>query len=186
VVVVTEAPAVSSDRYVVVDGPFGPLFVAFGEHGLTRVAPAGPGPAELERQYELHFGRRPAPAPAPPAGLLAALRAGSPRGLAVDLRALSAFGRAVLDVTALIPLGQVRTYAWVAGQVGRPRAVRAVGSALARNPLPVLIPCHRVVRSDGQVGEYAFGTAVKRAMLEQEGADLRAEGPAPDSSGSAW
>jgi methylated-DNA-[protein]-cysteine S-methyltransferase len=184
-VVATEAPAASSDRYVVVDGPFGPLFVAFGEHGLTRVAPAEPGPAELERQYELQFGRRLARAPAPPTGLLAALRAGSPRGLAVDLRALSAFGRAVLDVTALIPRGEVRTYAWVAGEMGRPRAVRAVGSALARNPLPVVIPCHRVVRSDGQVGEYAFGTAIKRALLEQEGAGPRAEGSAPVTSGSA-
>lgn len=175
----TDAPAVGrarcSDRYVVVDGPLAPMFVAFGDQGLTRVAPAGPSGldrAEFERRYELRFGRRPRPAEAPPPGLLAALQGGSPHGLALDLGGLPAFGRAVLAATAEIPFGQVRPYAWVAETVGRPRAVRAVGSALARNPLPVVIPCHRVVCSDGRVGEYAFGTAAKRALLEHEGVDV--------------
>lgn len=175
VVVATEEVGLETDQYVLVDGPVGSLFVAFGDRGLSRVAPAGPNdlsPAQFERQYELRLGRRARPAAGPPPGLLAALHVGSPRGLAVDLSRLSAFGRAVLTVTAEIPFGQVRSYTWVAEQVGRPGAVRAVGSALARNPVPVVIPCHRVVRSDGRVGEYAFGAACKRALLEREGVEL--------------
>ena len=174
-VVATEGLGVETDEYVVVEGPVGPLFVAFGDRGLTRVAPAVPtdlARADFERQYELRLGRRARPAAGPPPGLVAALHDGSPRGLAVDLSGLSAFGRAVLMVTAEIPFGQVRPYAWVARQVGRPGAVRAAGSALARNPLPVVIPCHRVVRSDGRVGEYGFGAECKRALLEREGVEL--------------
>ncbi len=174
-VVATEDVGTETDEYVLVEGPVGPLFVAFGDRGLTRVAPAGPpdvARAQFERQYELRFGRRPTPAAVAPPGLLAALHDGSPRGLTVDLSGLSAFGRAVLSVTAEIPFGQVRSYAWVAEQVGRPAAVRAVGSALGRNPLPVVIPCHRVIRSDGRVGEYGFGAECKRALLEREGVEL--------------
>ena len=78
----------------------------------------------------------------------------------------------VLRKTAEIPRGEVRSYAWVAREIGRPRAVRAVGSALGNNPIPYLIPCHRVVRSDGALGEYSSGgTRAKRAILEQEGVD---------------
>ncbi len=174
-VVATAARSEATDEYVLVDGPVGPLFVAFGDRGLTRVAPAGLtdlAREDFERQYELRLGHRPRPAELAPPGLPAALDSGSPRGLAVDLDGLSAFARAVLAVTAEIPFGQVRPYAWVARQVGRSGAVRAVGSALARNPLPVVIPCHRVVRSDGRVGEYAFGAGVKRALLEREGVEL--------------
>src|SRR5712691_703129 len=69
-----------------------------------------------------------------------------------------------------IPRGEIRTYGWIAAQIGHPLAVRAVGSALRKNPVPVLIPCHRVVRSDGQVGEYALGGSdAKRRILAAEG-----------------
>jgi O-6-methylguanine DNA methyltransferase len=70
-----------------------------------------------------------------------------------------------------VPAGEVRTYTWIAREIGRPAAVRAVGSALGRNPVPLLIPCHRVVRSDGTVSDYIFGAPVKRALLRREGAD---------------
>ena len=72
-----------------------------------------------------------------------------------------------------IPRGEVRPYAWVAAELGRPLAVRAVGNAVARNPIPFVIPCHRVVRSDGRIGNYgAGGPAAKRAVLESEGVDV--------------
>ena len=71
-----------------------------------------------------------------------------------------------------IPRGEVRPYAWVAAELGRPLAVRAVGNAVARNPIPFVIPCHRVVRSDGRIGNYgAGGPMAKRAVLESEGMD---------------
>jgi methylated-DNA-[protein]-cysteine S-methyltransferase len=72
-----------------------------------------------------------------------------------------------------IPRGEVRTYGWVAAQIGRPLAVRAVGTALRKNPVPVFIPCHRVVRSNGQLGQYALGgTEQKAAILSAEGVDV--------------
>ena len=72
-----------------------------------------------------------------------------------------------------IPRGEVRPYAWVAAELGRPLAVRAVGNAVARNPIPFVIPCHRVVRSDGRIGNYgAGGPQAKRAVLESEGVDV--------------
>jgi methylated-DNA-[protein]-cysteine S-methyltransferase len=87
-----------------------------------------------------------------------------------DLRELTPFERAVLEMTQRIPRGEVRPYAWVAREIGHPAAVRAVGSALARNPVPYLIPCHRVVRSDGIIGNYGGGGPVaKRAILALEG-----------------
>ena len=73
-----------------------------------------------------------------------------------------------------IPHGEVRPYAWVAREIGQPGAVRAVGTALGRNPIPLLIPCHRVVRSDGAIGDYALGRQAKETMLAAEGVDLAA------------
>ena len=87
-----------------------------------------------------------------------------------DLRSVTEFERAVLLKALEIPRGEVRTYGWIAAEIGHPAAVRAVGSALRKNPVPVLIPCHRVVRSDGHVGQYALGgTDAKRTILAAEG-----------------
>ena len=71
-----------------------------------------------------------------------------------------------------IPRGEVRPYGWIASEIGHPAAVRAVGTALGHNPVPLLIPCHRVVRSDGHIGQYSLGGPEnKRTLLEWEGAD---------------
>lgn len=82
--------------------------------------------------------------------------------------------RDVLALLTRIPRGEVRTYEWVARQVGRPRAVRAVGNILARNAVPLVVPCHRVVPASGGVGNYAFGSALKRELLKREGVDVDA------------
>jgi methylated-DNA-[protein]-cysteine S-methyltransferase len=87
---------------------------------------------------------------------------------------LSDLERDVLGALTKIPRGEVRTYEWVARQVGRPKAVRAVGSVCARNAVPFVVPCHRVVPSTGGVGSYAFGTPLKREMLRREGVDVEA------------
>jgi O-6-methylguanine DNA methyltransferase len=92
--------------------------------------------------------------------------------LQIDLRRQSEFERAVLLKALEIPRGEVRPYAWVAREIGHPRAVRAVGSALGRNPVPLLIPCHRVVRSDSGIGEYIFGKETKQTILTAEGVDV--------------
>ena len=79
------------------------------------------------------------------------------------------FERAVLEAVRAIPWGETRSYAWVARQVGRPRATRAVGRALGANPVPVLVPCHRVVGARGDLVGFSAGTERKAALLAREG-----------------
>jgi len=86
----------------------------------------------------------------------------------VDLSGAPAFQRKVLAAAREIPFGEARPYAWVARRIGQPRAVRAVGTALGRNPVPVIVPCHRVLRSDGGLGGYIFGLDVKERLLQIE------------------
>jgi O-6-methylguanine DNA methyltransferase len=87
---------------------------------------------------------------------------------AVDLEGLSPFTREVLDVVARIPWGKSRSYGWVAERVGKPGAARAVGGAMGRNPVPLLVPCHRVVRSDGSTGGWSSAPGWKEHLLAQE------------------
>jgi methylated-DNA-[protein]-cysteine S-methyltransferase len=91
-------------------------------------------------------------------------------GLAASGRRISAFRRAVLAETMRIPAGETRSYGWLAQKVGRPRAARAVGRVMATNPLPVVVPCHRVIGSDGSLHGYGGGLDVKDALLRLEGA----------------
>jgi O-6-methylguanine DNA methyltransferase len=86
----------------------------------------------------------------------------------LDERGLSDFQRAVFDVVRRIPFGATRTYTTVARSLGRPQAVRAVGNALHRNPFPLVVPCHRVLREGGALGGFACGVEVKRRLLELE------------------
>jgi len=88
----------------------------------------------------------------------------------LDLSRATAFQGEVWRITRLIPYGNTRSYSWVAEQVKKPGAVRAVGQALSRNPLPIIVPCHRVLTSDGKLGGYSGGVEMKRALLYLEGA----------------
>ncbi len=87
----------------------------------------------------------------------------------LDFSGATPFQRQVWEATRLIPYGQTRSYRWVAAQIGKPKAFRAVGQALGRNPLPVIIPCHRVLASDGGPGGYSGGIEMKKRLLEMEG-----------------
>jgi methylated-DNA-[protein]-cysteine S-methyltransferase len=86
----------------------------------------------------------------------------------LDLPPATAFQRQVWEITRLIPYGETRSYSWVAEQLDKVRAGRAVGRALARNPLPIIIPCHRVVRKDGKLGGYSGGAEIKKYLLQLE------------------
>lgn len=86
----------------------------------------------------------------------------------VDLSRLPAFDREALEIAATIPYGQVQSYKWIAEQLGAPTAARAVGHAMAGNPVPLIIPCHRVVKTDGGLGGYSFGLVRKEALLSLE------------------
>ncbi|HTX56043.1 MAG TPA: methylated-DNA--[protein]-cysteine S-methyltransferase [Candidatus Acidoferrales bacterium] len=87
----------------------------------------------------------------------------------VDIEDLTPFEQAALRAAAQIPPGEVRSYSWVASQIGRPRAARAVGQVMARNPLPLLFPCHRVVDAQGDLHNYGYGIEMKARLLEMEG-----------------
>lgn len=90
--------------------------------------------------------------------------------VALDLRLVSGFRRAVVERLSDIPYGGTASYATMAAAAGNPGAVRAAGSACSHNPVPVVVPCHRVVRSDGTIGNYLGGTDAKRALLDLESA----------------
>jgi O-6-methylguanine DNA methyltransferase len=89
------------------------------------------------------------------------------------MKKISAFARRVYDATARIPRGKVSTYSEIAKAIGKPRAARAVGNALNKNPFAPRVPCHRVVKSNWELGGFAFGTGKKERMLEQEGIKIR-------------
>jgi methylated-DNA-[protein]-cysteine S-methyltransferase len=159
--------------YRTVDSPVGPLLLAATPDGLVRVAYAledhdavlaalaervSPrilsAPARLDeaaRQLDDYFGHRRRAFDVP-----------------VDLRLASGFRRTVLEHLPDVAYGRTVSYAQLAAVVGNPRAVRAVGTACATNPLPLVIPCHRVVRGDGTAGGYIGGPDTKRALLDLE------------------
>jgi O-6-methylguanine DNA methyltransferase len=164
-----------ADRYASIDSPLGRVFVAWNGRGVSWVS-AERDPAEFERRFDEHVGRPISQADALPADLERAIRrrlAGDRRArVALDLRGHSPFEVAVWTKALEIPRGEVRPYGWIASEIGRPKAVRAVGSALAHNPVPLVVPCHRVVRSDGTIGQYSLGGPdAKRRLLASEGLD---------------
>ena len=152
--------------------------MAYGAHGISLVERATDA-GDFEEQFRSTFGRlvrRVERAPELIQKVIDARvwgRADRPVKVPLDLEQLPEFERSVLRKTLEIPRGEVRPYAWVAAEIGKPLAVRAVGNALARNPIPFVIPCHRVVRSDGRIGNYgAGGPTAKRAVLASEGVDV--------------
>jgi methylated-DNA-[protein]-cysteine S-methyltransferase len=161
--------------YRTLDSPVGPLLLAATSDGLVRVAfdredhdavlatlaaEVSPrilrAPRRLDdaaRQLDEYFSKR-----------------RRRFDLPVDLQLAHGFRRTVLTHLRAIPYGSTETYATVAAATGKPAAVRAVGTACARNPLPLVVPCHRVVRSDGTIGQYGGGPEVKERLLRMEGA----------------
>lgn len=161
--------------YRTIDTPVGTLLLAATDVGLVRVAYDIEGhdtvlavlaarvsprilhaPARLDtvaQQIDEYFGKRRTAFDVP-----------------VDMRLADGFRRSVIEHLRAIDYGRRESYAGVAAAIGHPRAVRAVGTACARNPLPVVIPCHRVVRSDGTAGQYIGGPQAKSTLLDLEAA----------------
>jgi methylated-DNA-[protein]-cysteine S-methyltransferase len=161
--------------YRTVDTPVGSLLLAATEAGLTRVAYASEGHdrvlADLARRISPRILRHPARLDTV-AQQIDEYFAGRRRAfdLRIDWRLSTGFRLDVLQHLRDIGYGSTATYASVAALTGRPRAVRAVGTACATNPLPLVIPCHRVVRSDGSMGGYLGGIDAKSALLQLEAA----------------
>jgi methylated-DNA-[protein]-cysteine S-methyltransferase len=159
--------------YRTMDSPIGPLLLAATPAGLVRIA------FELENHDTVLAELSAAISPRilrSPRGVDDVARqldeyfAGRRRvfEVPVDLQLAKGFRRAVLEHLRDIPYGDRESYSVVAGAVGNPRAVRAAGSACATNPIPLVVPCHRVVRRDGTYGQYRGGPAVKHALLTME------------------
>jgi methylated-DNA-[protein]-cysteine S-methyltransferase len=165
------APLIQWD---VMDSPLGMLYVGFGAQGLRNVAFRVSQAGFMSQLDPLARTERNPVAVAPVIEQLHAYFAGARLwfDLPVDLGRLTPFQQSVLQTIRVIPVGAVWTYGQVARSLGRPKASRAVGQALGRNPVPIVVPCHRVVASGGRLGGYSAGGGLesKRYLLGLEGA----------------
>ena len=173
----------SPDSVAQVTSPLGRLTVAWRDSGITFL---GIGRANFDaerRAIERRLHRRLVGA-TPPKWVREAVQRWFRTWRAdfgtIDVSHLTEFERLALRKAAEIPPGEVRSYAWVAREIGRPLAARAVGQAMARNPIALFLPCHRVVATNGRLHNYGYGIAVKERILQMEG-----YASAPQKTGSA-
>ena len=162
------------DSYASFETVLGTGYVAGNGEGVS-AASRSASPADFEEWFRKDVGRQLIAAD-PPKDLAAKIEdeLQGRRRMRFDLRGLTPFEQAVLRKTREIPRGEVRPYGWVAREIGRPAAMRAVGTALANNPIPYFIPCHRVVRMDGKIGNYGGGGPdAKRSILTLEGVRVK-------------
>jgi methylated-DNA-[protein]-cysteine S-methyltransferase len=165
--------------YDVADSPVGPLLLAVTELGLCRIS-FNPEPERDTEELARTFGVRVLRGPKEVDGVRRELEEyfeGRRRSfdLPLDLRGRTGFSREILDRLARVPYGEVTTYKSLAVEAGNPRAARAVGTIMNRNPIPIVLPCHRVVGSNGSLVGYGGGLDRKRQLL-----DLEAGRPALD------
>ncbi len=167
------------------DSPIGPLLMAASENGLCELTFEGFRGVDEVRDLlaERDFDARPAGPETPAVPSATLVRAAEQLAeyfdhtrtrfdLPLDFQGVTPFTRSVLDATASVPFGRLETYRGIASRIGKPGASRAVGNALGRNPLPVVVPCHRVVATGGGIGGYTGGLAIKERLLSLEGARL--------------
>lgn len=170
--------------YARIDSPVGPLFIAVSDRGVCEI---GFGANETEEGFRNQLQRR---------GFSPAADRRGVEGIAqqlfeyfrgernrfevpLDFSGVSPFTHAVLAATSEVPFGRLATYRDIAQRIGRPEAMRAVGNALGRNPIPIIVPCHRIVRSDASLGGYTGGIEIKQRLLAHEGVILPQESGSP-------
>jgi len=149
------------------------VWVAFSDRTIRMIS--GHSLDDFRERYSERYGRALERAPIPEPlrkQVIDALHGAGVDKPAVDLSEASELERSVANALLSIPLGEVRSYSWLAQQVGKPKAVRAVANYVARNTLPFIVPCHRVVPAGGGVGNYGYGPKMKRDLLKREGVDV--------------
>ena len=161
------------DRFGTMRSPLGILAVAWRDSGITFVGLAGDAePERMRAHVERRLRRATVPADPPPWVKNAVrnfFKTWSVDTSLLDDSALTEFERAALRKASEIPPGEVRSYGWVAREIGHPQAARAVGQAMARNPVALLFPCHRVVDASGGLHNYGYGIEMKARILRMEG-----------------
>jgi AraC family transcriptional regulator, regulatory protein of adaptative response / methylated-DNA-[protein]-cysteine methyltransferase len=161
--------------YSKVETTAGCFWIACSQTGITMISLAEGSSKTFEAAYRKLFGIRPEQGEIPKSYTRAVMDAAAgrePKTVPVDLCKLTEFQKKVLNALRLVPRGEIRTYKELAALAGRPKAIRAVGNTMARNPVPLLIPCHRVVPSTGGVGNYGLGVQLKRELLSREGVQV--------------
>ncbi|HEY0798078.1 MAG TPA: methylated-DNA--[protein]-cysteine S-methyltransferase [Candidatus Baltobacteraceae bacterium] len=161
------------DGLTTVNSPLGKLHITFSESGITSIAiDRGEPLPEIVARVQRRL-RRPIREAEPPAWVRTLIEAYFKSWTVdfrhVDISTLTDFEQAALRQAARIPPGEVRSYGWVAEGIGQPQAARAVGQAMARNPIPLLYPCHRVVDASGDLHNYGYGIEMKERILRMEG-----------------
>ena len=149
------------------------VWVAYADRSIRMIS--GRSLDDLRAWYAKRYGRSLERAAIPEPlrkQVIAALHGEGVDKPAIDLGDASELERSVLKTLSKIPKGEVRSYSWLAEQIGKPRAVRAVANVVARNCVPFIVPCHRVVPAGGGVGKYAYGSKMKRDLLRREGVDV--------------
>ena len=161
---------VTSDRWIEIDTPGGRVFAAFSELGISSWPRPRTPPSSSRASTSAPGASASRPGPRTTLRSSTPWCSGEDAVDLCDLDQVSPFTRRVLEAAAQIERGQTRSYQWLARQIGMPRAARAVGNALGSNPVPLAIPCHRIVRGDGIARRLRLRHAMKRRLLEHEGA----------------
>jgi len=162
----------TGDRFSSLNTSIGKIWVGYSTRGISLISLGMRSSREFENYYwkRLHRHVRREIIPKSYAQAVRKAVAGKKAAnVPLDLSSLSSFERTILVCLKQIPLGEVRPYNWLAKECGWPRAARAVGTVMARNPIPFLLPCHRVTPAGGGIGNYGYGSDLKRALLKKEG-----------------
>ena len=168
--------------YETMSSPLGELSIVEGPEGVVAIELSASPSARLRRRFTRHFGKvELAPRRGRAARQLAEYFAGRRRrfGLPLDLRLVTPFQQRVLRALMDVPYGEIVSYGELAQRVGRPGAARAVGVVMRNNPLPIVVPCHRVAAADGSLGGFSAGLENKRRLHALEGVEARPGGWAP-------
>jgi methylated-DNA-[protein]-cysteine S-methyltransferase len=177
----------------IIKSRWGWIGLAATDRGVAAVVLPKRSRRAVERQLKRTVSETPSPVPSPANGARATFQDSAPLILAAARKAISTylagrpltadlpldldrhprFSRRVWEVLRTIPYGRVRAYGWVARKVGKPRAARAVGGACRTNPVPLFVPCHRIIAGDGSLGGFSGGLPVKKRLLRLEGLRVR-------------
>jgi O-6-methylguanine DNA methyltransferase len=177
--------------YTAVDSPLGKIYLAASERGLVLVESGRSRGASLflNELHKLYPAYSIDENPVPFLNIIQWLEnyfsgkkvSISGSGIKFDFRSGTKFQQSVWKTLCRIPYGQVRSYKWIAEQIGNPKSVRAVGQANGRNPIPIIIPCHRVINADGTLGGYSGGIDLKKKLLGIEGVSINSKIQIPKS-----